>query len=570
MKWFYNLKIAQKLLASFIIVSVFIGIVGYVGVSSMKKINLSVNNMYSINMRGTQAIDAIKMNLLTIKSDLILILDPKNRENLQSYKDEINKLRDEDEKLIADYKTSIIKGNKNQTFSDFEKILSDYRNSSEGLIKFVDSGSYAEAFATLSDVSQMRDKMFEVLNKEIDTNTSAAKRDFDSSKSTYKSAFLFVMITIILGLLMAIVLGIFVSFVLSRQTKEVLMVAEAIGNNDLSKTIDISSNDEIGGLAKALNKAITNLKELITQILDSANNINNTSEELSETTEEVSAQMEEVNEAVKLISAGAEQLSATTEEVNATTENIAENVSAATEKANKGNQTAKEIEAKAKQLMANADRSYNTAITLYSEKQEGILKAISDGKIVGEVKTMADEIGNIASQTNLLALNAAIEAARAGEQGKGFAVVADEVRKLAEESAATVNKIQEVTLKVEQAFQNLSKNAQEILDFIDDQVKPDYELFVNTSKMYGEDAKLFHNLSVGIETSMEVVNATITEVKRAIENVSATAEESAAGSEEIHSSVQEAAKAMQDAARASQSQAVLAEKLNKMIQQFKV
>ena len=269
--------------------------------------------------------------------------------------------------------------------------------------------------------------------------------------------------------------------------------------------------------------------------------------------------MDIVNESVKQVSLGAEQLIATTEEVNTTTESITTNVADVTGRAHNGNKVAIDIEIRANGVRKTTENSAITTNKLYLEKQESILKAITDGKVVSEVMIMADEIGNIASQTNLLALNAAIEAARAGEQGKGFAMVADEVRKLAEESAATVQRIQEVTSSVEKAFQNLSTNAQDVLSFIDNKIKPDYKLFVDTGNQYGGDAMVFNKISTNIGTSMTIINKTVSEISQAIENVSATAEESVASSEETLASVNESVMAIQEISKASQNQAILAE-----------
>ena len=149
-------------------------------------------------------------------------------------------------------------------------------------------------------------------------------------------------------------------------------------------------------------------------------------------------------------------------------------------------------------------------------------------------------------------------------------MVADEVRKLAEASAVTVKKIQQVTEKVEKAFQNLSVNAQGVLGFIDTKVIPDYELFVDTGKQYGEAAEQFNKLSSDIGNSMNIVNETVSEINKAIENVSATAEESVASSEEILASVNESNMAIHEISKASQNQAILAQKLNDMVQKFKL
>ena len=570
MKWFNNLKIIQRLVAAFILVAMFIGIVGFIGMSNMDIMDKSFESMYNDNMKGVSSLGNIKSNLLEIEVDLLLTIDPKNKSNLQTYKDGIEKLTTINNTTIKDYKTTITTEVDKQKFAEFEKLFTGYRFAREELIQKVNEGNYNSANELLPGVFKLRADMEEVLESELKLNVSAARINYDSSKLSYDKAKAGISVVSIFGLIFAILLGAIISIVISRQIKKVLIVAQALGENDLSKTIDMDNKSEIGVLAKALNKAITNLKTLIGEISESATDISASSEELSATTEEISAKMDVVNDSVRQVSLGAEQLSATTQEVNATTESIVQKVAEVTVRSNEGNNIAKNIAVKAKEVEKSAEKSASNTEKLYMEKQEGILKAISQGKVVSEVKTMADEIGNIASQTNLLALNAAIEAARAGEQGRGFAVVADEVKKLAEASSNTVQRIQEVTKKVELAFQNLSTNAQEVLDFIEIKVKPDYGMFVDTGKQYGEDSVEFNKLSSDIGASMNIINDTVSEIQKAIENVSSTAEESVASSEEILASVNESVMAIGEITKSAQGQALLAEKLKGMVHKFKL
>ncbi|MRN57007.1 methyl-accepting chemotaxis protein [Paenibacillus monticola] len=570
MKWFNNMKMIRKLLSAFMIVSLFIGIVGVIGIYNMKKIDRNMENIYNIDLVGIQSLTSIKVNLAQIRADMLVTIDPTHKAELQAKEDEMITQRAEIDQYVKDYKPTITTELDRTQFAEFEKLLDINRTSRMEIIKQVDAGNYVGANELFPAYSKLRTDMIVILDKEIKLASDMAKTDFDDSETAYHKAFTLIIVITLLGLLVAIALGLFISITIAKQIKKVLLVAEALGANDLTHTVDIDTKDEIGGLAKALNKAITSLKMVIREISDSATDISATSEELFATTEEISAKMEIVDESVRYVSLGAVQLSATTEEVNATTETIAGNVAEVTARAQQGNEMAKNIEVNAKQVRSNAEISSKTANKLYLEKQTSILRAIEEGAVVNEVKIMADEIENIASQTNLLALNAAIEAARAGEHGRGFAVVADEVRKLAEKSSSTVKSIQEVTGRVQQAFNNLSSNAQDVLSFIDDKVKPDYDSFVDTGKQYGEDAVEFYAISSDIGDSMYTVNMTINEIKQAIENVSATAEQSVASSNEILISVNESVQAIQEITKASQNQAVLAENLNRMVQQFKL
>ncbi|MBW9151312.1 methyl-accepting chemotaxis protein [Clostridium estertheticum] len=570
MRFIKNLKIIQKLLSAFIIVSLFMFMIGFIGMNNSKKMNKDITNMYNSDLIGVKDTTIIKSNLLEIKADLLLIADPKNKSDLQKNKDDIEGLQTKDDALIEEYTKSITTELDKEQLTKLQKSLVDYRMARDGVVKQVDQGNYDKANALFPEVTKSRIEVVTVLEKILKSNMDDAKVDYESSQVSFSKTLTQTMALSGIGLFVAIALGLIISIAISRSLKKVLIVAQALGENDLSKTVDLSTNDEVGILAKSLNKAITNLRMLIGEISGSATDINATSEELSATTQEISAKMEIVDESVRQVSLGAEQLSATTEEVNATTESIAENVADVTKRTHNGNKIASDIEVKARQVRETAEVNASNTNKLYLDKQASILKAIEEGEVVSEVKIMADEIGNIASQTNLLALNAAIEAARAGEDGKGFTVVADEVKKLAEASSTIVQRIQAVTLKVEQAFHNISNNAQDVLSFIDSKVTPDYEMFVDTGKQYGDDALVFNELSTSIGASMNVVNETVLEIKKAIETVSATAEESVARSEEILASVDESVMAIGEITKASQDQAILAEKLNNMVQRFKL
>lgn len=352
--------------------------------------------------------------------------------------------------------------------------------------------------------------------------------------------------------------------------KKVLIFGNGLESGDLTQSIDIQTGDELGTLARALNKAVYNIRLLVAEILGGAEDLSASSEELSAAAQEINAKMNMVTEATRQISDGVQGLSATTEEVNASSEEIVSTTIELEEKTNDGKRSSAEIQKRAFEIKTRARKSIENTTVIFADKNEKILKAIEQGRIVKEVEKMANSIESIASQTNLLSLNAAIEAARAGEAGRGFAIVAEEVRKLAEQSSQTVTNITSMVGQVQNAFDRLSLSSAEILDFIEKEVKPDYQLLFETSTQYEKDAEAIQDMSREISLGTETITETIKQVNGAIQSVSALAEESAASSEEIMHNIDETTRAMEEIARSSQNQSELAEKLNVMVGKFKI
>ena len=378
---------------------------------------------------------------------------------------------------------------------------------------------YSNNLIAIKGLQEIKGNLIDIGDKsKVDQLISDNEKATKELNSNNIAQFNKVRITIIIYIVVAILLIILISSIVDKNIMKSLNKIKDKANKlalyDFSEPIAITSMDEFGQAATALNIAQENIKGLVKEIMNHASDMSASSEELLATTQEITASIQEVNSSMEELSS----------------------------KAMEGSGNAEQIKERAGKVQIYAKNALEKSKSIYEEKEKNILKAIEDGKVVDEIKVMADGIAAIAEQTKLLALNAAIEAARAGEQGRGFAVVADEVRKLAEQSAETVNTIQSTIIKVETAFKNLSVNSSDVLKFIIENIKPVLEEYSKSGRQYGEDGEF----------------------------ISAMSEEIASMSEEVEAIVSEVGKAAENQAQTSQVQAELAQKLNELVLKFKI
>jgi methyl-accepting chemotaxis protein len=335
---------------------------------------------------------------------------------------------------------------------------------------------------------------------------------------------------------MGIIIVIYIGRKVGAPISKAAEFAGLIGSGDL--TVDIpdsflARDDEIGGLAKALEQMLINLRSSAHEMTAHSIDLNNHSQALSANSQSISASMEEVTASTQQIATAMQEVSAATEELNASAQEVGASLNLLATDSAEGNSRAKGIEQKAIQIESDAMHGRQTTQQIYEDKQQRLVKAIADARIVEEISTLAASIAQIADQTNLLALNAAIEAARAGEQGRGFAVVAEEVRKLAEDSSNTIGSIQATTTQVQKSIKYLVDNSSELLQFINEQVLKDYDNLVDMSRQYKEDAVMFAALTDKSADMSQQIHLAVDEMTRAVEAIAATMAESAVGAQEV-------------------------------------
>ncbi|MDF2643928.1 MAG: methyl-accepting chemotaxis protein [Pseudomonas sp.] len=348
--------------------------------------------------------------------------------------------------------------------------------------------------AALEKMTPLGEALLVISDQLLDDQNT--KRNQDSAK-----AVMMILVATLLAVVFSIVAALVITRQITRPLSDTLAVVERVASGDLSRNLTINRNDELGKLQGSIQRMTISLRELIGGIRDGVTQIASAAEELSAVTEQTSAGVNSQKVETDQVATAMHEMTATVQEVARNAEEASEAAVAADQQAREGERVVGEAIAQIERLASAVDSS---------SEAMGALKIESD-----KIGSVLDVIKSVAEQTNLLALNAAIEAARAGEAGRGFAVVADEVRSLAQRT-------QKSTEEIEGLIASLQSGTQQASSIMD-----------SSRALTGSSVELTRRAG----GSLESITRTVSAIQSMNQQIAAAAEQQSATAEEINRSV---------------------------------
>ena len=341
------------------------------------------------------------------------------------------------------------------------------------------------------------------------------------------------------------------------------------GEGDLTERLPAKTKDEVGQMATGINSFIAQLQKII-------QDLKSESGDMAQSVEIITNQIIESNESASNVSAATEEMAASMEEISATlgqlstgSSNILGEVQSMNTSVNDGVSLVQDIKERATTMRQSTIESKENASQTISQIREALQAALEDSRSAQKINEMTQEILSITSQTNLLSLNASIEAARAGEAGRGFAVVADEIRGLADSSAEAASNIQNISGLVTEAVEKLAKNAEKMLEFVDEKVMKDYDSFVDIVQQYKEDADSVDEILSNVAANTEDISQTMDGMSSGINDISTVVEDNAKGITNVADNAVALVQSMVEIQRETERNQHISQKLNDEVNRFK-
>ena len=431
-----NLNIAPRAFLGFAFIALLVIVLGVFAVNRMSIIRQASVEMDSTQLPSVTQLAVVTENVLRLRILSFRVLVNREAAGLQEAQTRIGVLVDKVRAAQASYAALPAGPEERALYQTFATTLDNYLQAQNQMMELSRQDKLDEMRTLINTrIKDGTDQMGEQLNKLIAMNAADAKSASIQAGQYYDSAITGIIIVAVFAAIATVLLAWLLTRSIVTPLNRAVQAAQTIADGNLTKVIEIDGKDEATQLLQALATMQTNLRKTIEQIAGSATQLGAAAEELSAVTEEASRGLQQQNNEI-------EQAATAVNEMTAAVEEVARNAVSTSEASNQSTHAAREGR---DQVVKTVDAIQTMTHDVQNTAQmiEGLA---AQGRDIGKV---LDVIRAIAEQTNLLALNAAIEAARAGEAGRGFAVVADEVRALAHRTAQSTQEIEKMVAGIQ-------------------------------------------------------------------------------------------------------------------------